>query len=73
MTQASAVKAARLTKPFKATVPAARTETLLTEAEPTVDQIRQRAYELYLFRGDGTGSELEDWLEAERELRAKHA
>jgi|GEM_PF-1597348 len=42
-------------------------------AEPTIEQIRQRAYELYLFRGDRPGSELEDWLEAERELCAKNS
>ena len=42
-------------------------------AEPTIEQIRQRAYELYLFRGEQAGNELEDWLEAERELRAKNS
>ncbi len=42
-------------------------------AEPTIEQVRQRAYELYLFRGDRPGSELEDWLEAERELCAKNS
>jgi NADPH:quinone reductase-like Zn-dependent oxidoreductase len=32
------------------------------------DQIRGRAYELYLARGGQPGRELEDWLQAEREL-----
>ena len=31
-------------------------------------EIRQRAYEIYLKRGGQPGSELEDWLQAEREL-----
>jgi hypothetical protein len=31
-------------------------------------KIRFRAYEIYLQRGGQTGSELEDWLQAEREL-----
>ena len=31
-------------------------------------EIRIRAYEIYLQRGGQTGSELEDWLQAEREL-----
>jgi len=31
-------------------------------------QIRNRAYELYLLRGGQPGCELEDWLQAEREL-----
>jgi Protein of unknown function (DUF2934) len=31
-------------------------------------EIRTRAYEIYLLRGGQLGSELEDWLQAEREL-----
>ena len=30
--------------------------------------IRNRAYEIYLQRGGQSGYELEDWLQAEREL-----
>jgi glycosyltransferase involved in cell wall biosynthesis len=37
--------------------------------EPTTDQIRQRAYELYLARGGAIGDPVADWLQAERELR----
>ena len=32
--------------------------------------IRRRAYEIYLERGAQPGHELEDWLQAERELTA---
>ena len=35
---------------------------------PTVQQIRQRAYELFLSRGASLGNEMDDWLDAEREL-----
>jgi hypothetical protein len=35
---------------------------------PTIEQIRLRAYELYLSRGATHGDEVEDWLNAEREL-----
>ena len=31
-------------------------------------EIRRRAYEIYLERGEEPGRDLEDWLEAEREL-----
>ena len=31
-------------------------------------EIRRRAYEIYLERGAHPGHELEDWLQAEREL-----
>jgi hypothetical protein len=32
------------------------------------ERIRRRAYEMYLARGGGHGNDLEDWLQAEREL-----
>ena len=38
---------------------------------PTDDQIRIRAYELYFARGGQPGNELDDWLQAERELMAE--
>ena len=34
-------------------------------------EIRSRAYEIYLARGAEPGRELEDWLQAERELMAE--
>jgi len=34
------------------------------------ERIAQRAYELYEQRGGQAGSELEDWLQAEREVRS---
>jgi hypothetical protein len=46
--------------------------------EPTVlipieQQIQQRAYDLYEQRGRTDGHELDDWLQAEREIRGTHA
>jgi hypothetical protein len=41
-----------------------------TPAGPSVDDIRRRAYERYLERGGNHGQHFDDWLEAERELRA---
>jgi Protein of unknown function (DUF2934) len=35
------------------------------------EKIRGRAYELYLERGEQPGGELDDWLQAERELECK--
>ena len=40
---------------------------------PTADAIGRRAYEIYLERGGEPGHELEDWLQAERELREQQA
>jgi hypothetical protein len=36
---------------------------------PTTEQIRRRAEEIYLARGGAAGRELDDWLQAERELQ----
>jgi hypothetical protein len=36
---------------------------------PSHEEIRRRAYEIYLERGDLSGNELDDWLRAERELQ----
>jgi hypothetical protein len=38
-------------------------------AVPSEYEIRERAYHRYLERGDHSGSEFDDWVEAERELR----
>ena len=49
----------------------AKTATRKPPARPRYDQdqIRARAYEIYLKRNNGSGSALGDWLQAERELR----
>jgi hypothetical protein len=36
------------------------------------DEIRRRAYELYQQRGTASGSEAEDWLTAEREVKLRY-
>jgi hypothetical protein len=36
---------------------------------PSHEEIRRRAYEIYLERGGLPGDELDDWLRAERELQ----
>lgn len=36
------------------------------------DEIRRRAYEIYVERGSTPGSEHEDWLAAEREIRSRY-
>jgi hypothetical protein len=35
---------------------------------PTQEEVELRAYEIYLRRGGENGSELDDWLAAEKEL-----
>ena len=39
--------------------------------EPSVDDIRRRAYERYLERGGEHGQHFDDWVAAEAELRSK--
>ena len=42
-------------------------------SEPSEEDIRMRAYHRYLQRGGSHGTEFEDWLEAERELKRSKA
>ena len=39
------------------------------QTHPTDDDVRVRAYHRYLERGAGHGSDLDDWVEAEKELK----
>jgi hypothetical protein len=48
--------------------PATRTGELSVEDAARDEKIRHRAYEIYLERGEQPGRELDDWLQAEREL-----
>jgi len=52
---------------IKSASPSSEIRAARPEAAAAEERIRQRAYELYLQRGDGPGSALEDWLQAERE------
>jgi hypothetical protein len=59
------------------TEPRKKLEVVKTEPRRVVpinleDEIRRRAYELYKQRGTGKGSEAEDWLAAEREVRQRY-
>jgi hypothetical protein len=44
-------------------------ESMSMGSEPSEEDIRMRAYHRYLERGGGHGTDFEDWLEAERELK----
>lgn len=41
-----------------------------TAVQPIEEAIAKRAHELFLARGGTHGSDLDDWLQAERELKA---
>ena len=62
--------AAQKPRPKKRAVSAARVPMAI---EPTPDQIRARAYEIYRARGGAPGSPDADWRQAELELRARIA
>jgi hypothetical protein len=46
----------------------ARAKELPSENLSLEEQIQRRAYELYVERGNQSGSELDDWLQAEAEI-----
>jgi hypothetical protein len=50
---------------------ASRVSGLPAGLEPSHEQIAQRAYELYVQRGDGIGRAEDDWLRAKRELESR--
>jgi Protein of unknown function (DUF2934) len=67
------------TKPEVKVSPEPRKKMEVVKSEPRrvvpinlEDEIRRRAYELYQQRGAGSGSEAEDWLTAEREVRQRY-
>jgi hypothetical protein len=39
---------------------------------PSLAEIRQRAFEIHIERGGIHGCDLDDWVQAERELNEKH-
>ena len=47
-------------------------EPQIAEGHPTREEIELRAYEIYIERGGGHGQEMEDWVQAERELVEKY-
>ena len=46
----------------------ARAKEIPLEPLPLEERVLQRAYELYVQRGNQSGSELDDWLQAEEEI-----
>ena len=53
--------------------PARATKSIITTTLSPEERIRRRAYELYVLRGAQSGSELEDWLQAEKEFLLNEA
>jgi hypothetical protein len=75
---ASAIKATPQTPEAKVTPEPRKLEVVKHEPRKNVlpinieEEIRRRAYELYQQRGASAGSEAQDWLTAEREVRQRY-
>jgi Protein of unknown function (DUF2934) len=64
-------KAPRQTKSIKLVIPEDQPSVAAENHRAiTKDDVAQRAYELFLARGRVDGHDVEDWLEAERQLDA---
>jgi Protein of unknown function (DUF2934) len=62
----------RLKEEKKTMKPDSRNKQLATVEDSKIEEaIRQRAYELFEARGGEQGHDLEDWLRAEEEIRAR--
>jgi hypothetical protein len=59
------------TGPQSISTPAAEAGQASTGNTRHEEEIRRRAYEIYLERGEQPGRELGDWLQAERELEGR--
>jgi len=68
----SAPRKASRTKPAPVAQPEAHLDTISAKAT-TAEQIRLRAYELFLQRGGSCGTPERDWFQAEAEMRGHHA
>lgn len=51
--------------------PTQRANGAAVQHHPSEDQIAARAYELFVARGAEPGKDLEDWIQAERQLLAE--
>jgi hypothetical protein len=56
---------AKSAKPAKKTI---QRQPVRSEPKRRDEQIRERAYEIFLARGGAPGHEIDDWLQAEKEL-----
>jgi len=66
-------KAQRKTKSIKLVVPEDQPSVAAENHRAiTKDDVAQRAYELFLARGRVDGHDVEDWLEAQRQLVAEN-
>jgi DUF2934 family protein len=64
-------KAQRKTKSIKLVIPEDQPSVAADDHRSIIkDDVAQRAYELFLARGRVDGHDVEDWLEAERQLEA---
>ena len=61
-------KSPRTTKPTASDAPRAATPDGSDD-----DAIARRAYEIYQERGGGDGADVDDWLQAEREIRSRRS
>ena len=53
--------------------PLVGSESCTAGAHPTQEEIELRAYQIYFERGGAHGNDVDDWLQAERELSEKYA
>lgn len=59
-------------KKVKKTKKVVEESTIPITPEQLQEEIRKRAREIFLERGDASGDALTDWLQAEKEIRKKY-
>jgi Protein of unknown function (DUF2934) len=64
-------KVHRNLEPLATSAPQGKSVKTSAADSPRLEEIRIRAYEIYVERGGQPGHDLDDWLQAERELEPK--
>jgi hypothetical protein len=59
-----------MSKPIEKSSPGRQPRT--AESQPAREEIELRAYQIYVERGGAHGQDVEDWLQAERQLSGKY-
>jgi hypothetical protein len=59
-----------MNKPTEKSSPGSQSQTV--PSVPTREEIEVRAYQIYVERGGAPGQDVDDWLQAERELVEKY-
>jgi hypothetical protein len=60
-------------KKSTASVSKAKSPTQPASLDDYIEEVKKRSYEIFLGRGGQPGAEISDWVQAEKEIKAKYS